>query len=86
MQKSIKTLNVKQSLSSNRTSKKNDFDFRCNIPVLIMGETGSGKTRLVEFMCALQNTDATTIKGNSVKNMIVVKVLYYIIKVLLINL
>ncbi|CAC5363748.1 RNF213 [Mytilus coruscus] len=47
---------------------------RCNIPVMIMGETGSGKTRLVEFMCALQNTDAAPIKGNSVKNMIVVKV------------
>ncbi|KAK7465937.1 hypothetical protein BaRGS_00037515, partial [Batillaria attramentaria] len=28
--------------------------FRCNIPVIIMGETGCGKTRLVKFMCALQ--------------------------------
>ncbi|XP_052239407.1 E3 ubiquitin-protein ligase rnf213-alpha-like [Dreissena polymorpha] len=28
--------------------------FRCDIPVIIMGETGCGKTRLVKFMCALQ--------------------------------
>ena len=28
--------------------------FRCNIPVVIMGETGCGKTRLIEFMCSLQ--------------------------------
>ncbi|CAG2214564.1 RNF213 [Mytilus edulis] len=28
--------------------------FRCDIPVVIMGETGCGKTSLVKFMCALQ--------------------------------
>ena len=28
--------------------------FRCNIPVVVMGETGCGKTRLIQFMCALQ--------------------------------
>ena len=28
--------------------------FRCNIPVIIMGETGCGKTRLINFMCKLQ--------------------------------
>ncbi|XP_076466869.1 E3 ubiquitin-protein ligase rnf213-alpha-like [Babylonia areolata] len=28
--------------------------FRCNIPVIVMGETGCGKTRLVKFLCALQ--------------------------------
>ena len=28
--------------------------FRCNIPVVIMGETGCGKTRLIQFMCSLQ--------------------------------
>jgi energy-coupling factor transporter ATP-binding protein EcfA2 len=27
--------------------------FRCNIPVVIMGETGSGKTRLIRFLCEL---------------------------------
>ncbi|XP_052087598.1 E3 ubiquitin-protein ligase rnf213-alpha-like isoform X5 [Mytilus californianus] len=28
--------------------------FRCGIPVIIMGETGCGKTRLIKFMCDLQ--------------------------------
>ena len=28
--------------------------FRCNIPVVIMGETGCGKTHLIQFMCSLQ--------------------------------
>ncbi|XP_046860852.1 E3 ubiquitin-protein ligase rnf213-alpha-like [Xenia sp. Carnegie-2017] len=28
--------------------------FRCGIPVIIMGETGCGKTRLIRFMCQLQ--------------------------------
>ncbi|CAC5418097.1 RNF213 [Mytilus coruscus] len=42
--------------------------FRCDIPVVIMGETGCGKTRLVRFMCSLQ-------KGNSrIENMIIMKV------------
>ena len=27
--------------------------FRCNIPVIIMGETGCGKTRLIKFLCDL---------------------------------
>lgn len=31
--------------------------FQCNIPVIIMGETGCGKTRLVQFMCDLMKTD-----------------------------
>ncbi|XP_052224866.1 E3 ubiquitin-protein ligase rnf213-alpha-like [Dreissena polymorpha] len=43
--------------------------FRCDIPVIIMGETGCGKTRLVKFMCALQAP-----KGSSVKTMIIMKV------------
>ncbi|KAL3881511.1 hypothetical protein ACJMK2_027943, partial [Sinanodonta woodiana] len=43
--------------------------FRCDIPVIIMGETGCGKTRLVKFMCALQ-----TPPGTDVKNMILMKV------------
>jgi energy-coupling factor transporter ATP-binding protein EcfA2 len=28
--------------------------FRCNIPVIIMGETGCGKTRLIKYLCDLQ--------------------------------
>ncbi|WAR07278.1 R213A-like protein [Mya arenaria] len=43
--------------------------FRCNIPVIIMGETGCGKTRLIKFMCALQSPP-----GVDVKNMILMKV------------
>ncbi len=27
--------------------------FQCDIPVIVMGETGCGKTRLVEFLCHL---------------------------------
>ena len=27
--------------------------FKCNIPVVIIGETGCGKTRLVEYLCSL---------------------------------
>lgn len=30
------------------------FCFRCNIPVVLIGETGCGKTRLVRYMCQLQ--------------------------------
>ncbi|WAR07347.1 R213A-like protein [Mya arenaria] len=43
--------------------------FRCDIPVIIMGETGCGKTRLIKFMCALQSPP-----GVDVKNMILMKV------------
>ena len=28
--------------------------FTCNIPVVIMGETGCGKTRLIRYLCGLQ--------------------------------
>ncbi|AWP18160.1 putative E3 ubiquitin-protein ligase RNF213-like [Scophthalmus maximus] len=42
--------------------------FRCGIPVVIMGETGCGKTRLVRFLCALQR------EGRPVQNMVLVKV------------
>ncbi|XP_056285146.1 E3 ubiquitin-protein ligase rnf213-beta isoform X2 [Pseudoliparis swirei] len=42
--------------------------FRCGIPVVIMGETGCGKTRLVRFLCALQRED------KPVENMVLVKV------------
>ncbi|XP_039521132.1 E3 ubiquitin-protein ligase rnf213-beta isoform X4 [Pimephales promelas] len=42
--------------------------FRCEIPVIIMGETGCGKTRLVRFLCDLQR------EGRAVENMKLVKV------------
>ncbi|XP_063077858.1 E3 ubiquitin-protein ligase rnf213-beta [Engraulis encrasicolus] len=42
--------------------------FRCGIPVIIMGETGCGKTRLVRFLCDLQR------EGRDVQNMKLVKV------------
>ncbi|XP_041671343.1 E3 ubiquitin-protein ligase rnf213-beta isoform X2 [Cheilinus undulatus] len=42
--------------------------FRCGIPVVIMGETGCGKTRLVSFLCALQKEE------RPVENMVLVKV------------
>ncbi|XP_063997715.1 E3 ubiquitin-protein ligase rnf213-alpha-like [Pogoniulus pusillus] len=42
--------------------------FQCGIPVIIMGETGCGKTKLVEFLCSLQRA------GKEVQNMLVVRV------------
>ncbi|XP_068024256.1 E3 ubiquitin-protein ligase rnf213-alpha-like [Melanerpes formicivorus] len=42
--------------------------FQCGIPVIIMGETGCGKTKLVEFLCNLQKA------GKKVQNMLVVRV------------
>ncbi|XP_032847063.2 E3 ubiquitin-protein ligase rnf213-alpha-like [Tyto alba] len=42
--------------------------FQCGIPVIIMGETGCGKTKLVQFMCNLQRA------GRDIQNMIVVRV------------
>ncbi|XP_053396356.1 E3 ubiquitin-protein ligase rnf213-alpha-like [Mercenaria mercenaria] len=43
--------------------------FRCDIPVIIMGETGCGKTRLIKFMCSLQMPP-----GLQTSNMILMKV------------
>ena len=42
--------------------------FRCNIPVVIMGETGCGKTRLIQFMCSLQSLQTAA------TNMLILKV------------
>ncbi|XP_078257499.1 E3 ubiquitin-protein ligase rnf213-alpha-like isoform X2 [Rhinoraja longicauda] len=42
--------------------------FRCGIPVIIMGETGCGKTRLIKFLCELRKIGADT------ENMKLVKV------------
>lgn len=42
--------------------------FRCGIPVIIMGETGCGKTRLIKFLCELRRSGVAT------ENMKLVKV------------
>ncbi|KAH1171819.1 hypothetical protein KIL84_007437, partial [Mauremys mutica] len=42
--------------------------FQCGIPVIVMGETGCGKTKLVQFMCSLQRA------GRDVQNMMLVRV------------
>ena len=47
--------------------------FRCNIPVVIMGETGCGKTRLIRFMCDLAAQGCRQ-GGEHVKNMLIMKV------------
>ena len=41
---------------------------RCDIPVVIMGETGCGKTRLIRYMCDLAR------QGQDGKNMLILKV------------
>ena len=45
--------------------------FRCGIPVVIMGETGCGKTRLIRYMCDLAR------QGEEKRNMLIMKVRYY---------
>ena len=47
--------------------------FRCNIPVVIMGETGCGKTRLIRYMCDLAAQGCRQ-GGEHVKNMFIMKV------------
>ena len=47
--------------------------FRCNIPVVIMGETGCGKTRLIRFMCDLA-AEGCRQGGAHVRNMLIMKV------------
>ena len=42
--------------------------FRCGIPVVIMGETGCGKTRLIRYMCDLAR------EGRGGRNMLIMKV------------
>ena len=42
--------------------------FRCNIPVIIMGETGCGKTKLIRYLCGLQT------EGVRQRNMLLMKV------------
>jgi hypothetical protein len=42
--------------------------FRCNIPVILMGETGCGKTRLIKYMCELAK------QNQELKNFFMLKV------------
>jgi DNA-binding NtrC family response regulator len=42
--------------------------YRCVIPVVIMGETGCGKTRLIRYMCDLAR------QGLDYSNMLILKV------------
>ena len=42
--------------------------FRCGIPVVIMGETGCGKTRLIRYMCDLAR------EQREARNMLILKV------------
>ncbi|XP_022797655.1 E3 ubiquitin-protein ligase rnf213-alpha-like isoform X3 [Stylophora pistillata] len=44
--------------------------FRCNIPVVIMGETGCGKTRLIRYLCGLQTEGEVAER----RNMILMKI------------
>ncbi|XP_077780215.1 E3 ubiquitin-protein ligase RNF213-like [Podarcis muralis] len=45
-----------------------EMRFRCGIPVVLMGETGCGKTRLIKFLCELRRS------GANADNMKLVKV------------
>ncbi|XP_018090579.1 E3 ubiquitin-protein ligase RNF213 isoform X2 [Xenopus laevis] len=56
--------------------------FRCGIPVIIMGETGCGKTRLIKFLCSLckgfaetENMKLVKVHGGTSANMIYNKIL-----------
>ncbi|KAF4115423.1 E3 ubiquitin-protein ligase rnf213-alpha isoform X2 [Onychostoma macrolepis] len=55
--------------------------FRCGIPVIIMGETGCGKTRLIKFLCemhrcgvATDNLKLVKVHGGTSSDMIYTKV------------
>ncbi|XP_077981893.1 E3 ubiquitin-protein ligase RNF213-like [Glandiceps talaboti] len=49
--------------------------FRCGIPVIIMGETGCGKTRLIRYMCELQaGKPVGKNTANGPENMLILKV------------
>ncbi|XP_075132003.1 LOW QUALITY PROTEIN: E3 ubiquitin-protein ligase RNF213-like [Leptodactylus fuscus] len=56
--------------------------FRCGIPVVIMGETGCGKTRLIKFLCHLckgfvdtENMKLVKVHGGTTAEMIYQKIL-----------
>ena len=46
--------------------------FRCGIPVVIMGETGCGKTRLIRYMCDLAR------ERREARNMLILKVILWL--------
>ncbi|XP_072224665.1 E3 ubiquitin-protein ligase rnf213-alpha [Leuresthes tenuis] len=55
--------------------------FRCGIPVIIMGETGCGKTRLIKFLCELkrggvatENMKLVKVHGGTTSEMVYTKV------------
>lgn len=47
---------------------------RCNIPVLVMGETGCGKTRLIRYLCDMVAKSKSN-GQDTVKNMLIMKVI-----------
>ncbi len=51
----------------------NYYLFRCQIPVVLMGETGCGKTHLIRFMCKFAT------HGKNLKNMFILKVITVIL-------
>ncbi|KAG8507497.1 LOW QUALITY PROTEIN: E3 ubiquitin-protein ligase RNF213 [Galemys pyrenaicus] len=58
-----------------------EMRFRCGIPVVIMGETGCGKTRLIQFLSGLRRSTADTetlklvkVHGGTTADMIYAKV------------
>lgn len=51
---------------------------RCGIPVIIMGETGCGKTRLIRYMCDMAAQRVSGSKEPS-PNMLILKVLLSIV-------
>ena len=44
------------------------FFYSCGIPVILMGETGCGKTRLIKYMCDLR------VGASGIRNMVLIKV------------
>ena len=48
---------------------KDGYVYRCQIPVVLMGETGCGKTHLIRYMCKI------AAYGRKEKNMFILKVI-----------
>lgn len=60
--------NIFKFLSILSLRKFNAIIFRCRIPVILMGETGCGKTRLIKYMCDLR------VGASGIRNMVLIKV------------